>query len=134
MKRTLVLFLALVLAGCSSVPMDDAPYGKGSGARDLSLVDDGSADEANSPAKPIHMEVPEYPQYLKRQGISGIVTVYFEVAVDGRVTDAYAAESPHPDLSTAAVAAIMKSTFEPALVEGVPIESHMSVPVRFDLD
>ena len=89
--------------------------------------------ESDTPAQPVYMQVPEYPDYLKKQNVSGTVTVYFEVAVDGSVSDAFAAKSPHPGLSEAAVSAIMQSRFEPTLVDGVPAVCQMSVPVRFDL-
>lgn len=133
MKHPLVLLLVLMVAGCASTSTETSSDG-GLAAGDLPAAADDSEDEANSPPKAIHMEVPEYPNYLKQQRISGTVMVYFEVAVDGTVTDAYAAESPHPDLARAAVSAIMKSKFNPALVDGIPTVSHMSVPVRFDLD
>lgn len=132
MKYLLVLFLVLMLVGCASVSTK-SPSGAGLFATDLPESVEGS-DEANARPRPIHMEVPEYPNYLKQQRISGTVMVFFEVAIDGSVTDAYAAESPHPDLARAAVSAIMKSKFAPALVDGIPTVSHMSVPVRFDLD
>ena len=105
------LFLVLMLAGCASTPTETPPDG-GLIARDPPSAVEGSEDDSNTPPTAIHMEVP----------------------VDGSVTDAYAAESPHPDLARAAVSAIMKSEFQPALVDGIPTEAHMSVPVRFDLD
>jgi protein TonB len=132
-KQFLALLLSVLFVGCTSVSpqntSNDASKNAGSPENGLS-PDDGTTVLP----KAIHMEIPEYPEYLKRQGISGIVMVYFEVGIDGRVTDAFAAEFPHPDLAKAAVAAIMNSKFEPARVDGVPTVFQMSVPVRFDPD
>jgi protein TonB len=77
------------------------------------------------------MQNPVYPSALLRQGIGGVVVVEFLVGLDGRVVEARAIRSPHDELSKAAVAAILRSEYRPAIKDGKPTTALMQVPITF---
>ncbi len=80
------------------------------------------------------MQNPDYPPDLRTEGIKGTVTIEFVVAVDGSVSAAKALDSPHPKLAEAAIAAMMKSKFEPALRNGIATPAILRAPITFSVD
>ncbi len=79
------------------------------------------------------MKNPIYPFELRKTGVTGTVVVEFIVDASGRVTEARAISSPHPDLSKAAVAAILQAEYKPGIRKGKPVATRMQVPLTFDL-
>lgn len=76
---------------------------------------------------------PAYPPEAARQRLEGRVVVEFSVGEDGKVTDAAIAESDHGLFEEAALDAVRRWTFSPALENGVPVASGMRVPIEFRL-
>jgi protein TonB len=132
MKYTLSLFLALILVGCASTPTKTQPGAVLTGP-ELPPVNSEGMIGSGPPPKLVHMERPVYPFYLKRQGIVGVVIVGFIIDTDGSVTDIHVVDSPHPGLSKAAVNAVKKFKFEPALRNGIPGRIKMRIPFEFDI-
>jgi TonB family protein len=75
---------------------------------------------------------PAYPQNAKRFNASGPVEVRVTISATGRVTDAKAIRG-HPMLREAAVEAARKWIFNPTTVNGVPVETQLSLTFVFPI-
>jgi len=77
---------------------------------------------------------PEYPEEAKQMRQQGVVMVSVEVGADGHPTDVSVSRSSgFPQLDEAAVRGVRRWIFEPARAAGLPVSSHVEVPVRFSL-
>jgi TonB family protein len=76
---------------------------------------------------------PAYPPSLQKARIAGNVVVEFVVGPDGSVVKAVAVSSPHPDLSTAAVDAVLRWKFHPGTKDGWPMYFQMRVEIFFSV-
>jgi protein TonB len=77
---------------------------------------------------------PEYPATARVNHEQGVVMVSVDVSKEGRPTAISLGRScGFPDLDQAALQAVRHWLFDPALSAGVPIASHVEVPVRFSL-
>lgn len=76
---------------------------------------------------------PVYPFGMRLGGFNGEVLVEFVIGVEGRVREAYAARSSHPSFDESAVEAVLAWRFEPGKVNGVPVNTKMSVPIVFQI-
>ena len=88
-------------------------------------------DEKPTPTKTVK---PEYPSDLKREGITGIVSVSFVIDEKGNVTSADIKKSTHAGFEAAAKDSIMKWKFSPAKKGGSPVKVRVTIPVKFNLD
>jgi protein TonB len=75
---------------------------------------------------------PEYPDLARDANVDGTVLVQALVGRDGRVRDVRVVQSI-PMLDEAAVAAVRKWVFKPALANNKPVAVWVAVPVRFTL-
>ena len=75
---------------------------------------------------------PSYPLAAKQARVQGTVVVLAVVAPDGRVKSAKAISGP-PLLFNAAVAAVQDSVYQPAMLNGSPVESETRVELKFSL-
>ena len=75
---------------------------------------------------------PEYPPFARDAGVEGTVLVWALVGVSGRVEDAQVQRSI-PMLDSAALEAVRKWRFTPALANLHPVRVWVAVPVRFRL-
>jgi protein TonB len=78
---------------------------------------------------------PPYPLIARRLGMEGLVLLEVVVAPDGRAEDVRVLRSSgHPPLDESAVATVRSRwRFVPARRGGTPIESRVTVPIRFRL-
>ncbi len=77
---------------------------------------------------------PQYPPRAFRQRIQGWVKVEFTVDVNGDVIEAHAVESNRGHVfDRAAVEAIKRWKFKPALENGKPVEATLTQPINFSL-
>jgi len=74
---------------------------------------------------------PIYPPNLKSRGIGGTVELKFMVNTDGRTSEVQIVSSPHPNLSKAAIDAILASTFRPGEIDGRAARSQIKIPITF---
>jgi len=99
----------------------------GSGTGDATF----RADIDPALVKPIQVA---YPASARRLGQEGTVRVLAEVGIDGTViSDAVYASSGHRLLDAAALEAVKKAQFFPALKGGRAVAARIVVPVRFRL-
>jgi protein TonB len=78
---------------------------------------------------------PEYPAAARRERQEGVVLLAVEVSAQGRPTEVVVKRSSGFELlDRSAVRAVRRWRFEPARTAGLPIASHVEIPVRFRLD
>ena len=76
---------------------------------------------------------PEYPDIARQSNMEGTVVVQALVGKDGRVKDTKVVKSV-PVLDDAAVSAIKRYVFKPALSNNKPVAVWVAVPVKFQLN
>jgi protein TonB len=77
---------------------------------------------------------PTYPAALKEAGVTGTVKIELIVDPTGVVSSAKVIESSDARFDQAAVAAIERWQFEPALKAGQPVKARLVVPIVFALN
>ncbi|MCX5850507.1 MAG: energy transducer TonB [Deltaproteobacteria bacterium] len=83
----------------------------------------------------LHNPVPSYPFLARRSGLEGVTVLSVEIRVDGKVAAVKVKRSSGYDvLDEAALIAVEKWVFEPALKRGIPVECPVDVPIRFALE
>lgn len=91
-------------------------------------------DEVDVPARPVAPIVGVYPPQLRALGVQGEVEALVAVLPDGSVGGARLVSSSHDAFIEAARSAIDAARFHPALREGHPVASWVSVRLRFRLE
>ena len=77
----------------------------------------------------------EYPPEAARQGIEGSVDVSFTISPQGNVTDVTVVSAVPSDIfNRDAIAAVRRWKYEPKTVNGVPVEAHQQLRLKFNLD
>ena len=108
-------------------------------AESLSALSSGHAKEPTAPlpvggdVKPAHLVKsvpPLYPQMARTQRISGNVSIDAVVDVDGNVGTTKVLSGP-AILHRAALDAVKQWRYEPAMLDGKPTASHLTVIVQF---
>lgn len=124
-----LLVASLLFAGCASGPyIDSGPLPSDA----LQAEDVDEPPILRDGIEGLHRRI-VYPPDAKRKGISGLVKVEFVVGADGKVMFARVAEGLDPEVDLAAVDAVRRSRFTPAMKEGEPVAVVMQIPVTFRL-
>ena len=76
---------------------------------------------------------PNYPLMARRQGVDGRVVLRLTIDDCGRLMGVEVVEDAPYGFVDAAVSAVKRSTFYPALVDGRPVVSRALLPIRFSL-
>lgn len=77
---------------------------------------------------------PEYPSLAKKRGWQGVVVLEVQVSERGWVKAIHIEQSSgYQMLDKAAVRAVKRWRFQPGTEDGVPVESSVTIPVRFQL-
>jgi protein TonB len=77
---------------------------------------------------------PDYPEQARQLHEQGVVILSVEVSADGRAADVSVGHSSgFPQLDQSALRAVRRWLFEPARAAGMPVSSHVEVPVHFSL-
>ena len=126
-NRLLALFALLGLAACSTPP----------GPVTYPVSFQGEYHELTEAhvqtpvmANPV---TPKYPFSLKRESISGEVTIDFIVEVDGRTSQVQIKQATHLEFGLAAKAAVEQWKYHPGLVDGVPARFRIEQVIPFDV-
>lgn len=88
---------------------------------------------ADRPARAIETVAPQYPYLMRRAEVAAEVLVSFTVDAKGRVADAKVVEGTAPEFGAAAVEALKKWTFSPALKDGKAVESRVAQTFVFNV-
>jgi TonB family protein len=83
--------------------------------------------------RPIFRIDPVYPLSMRASGMKGEVVVDFVVDIEGRVRNAFVIRSLNPTFDDPAVEAVRQWRFEPGRRGGRPVNTHMQVPIIFNL-
>ena len=112
-----------------NVPRFATRGGRGGG------VGDGlGGDEADSPPTPINKLPPTYPTTLLSKGVGGRVIVSCVIDANGQVASSSIKQSSgYSELDKAALNAVARWKFKPAIKEGRSIKSTCSVPFNFEV-
>jgi protein TonB len=90
--------------------------------------------EVDAPPQLLRRVEPIYPFQAKKNNIEGSVTLRFIVNTDGNVVEPKVASSDPPDIfDEAALQAIMKCKFKPAVKNGRPVDVIVIAPMKFEL-
>lgn len=85
--------------------------------------------------QPLSTPAPRYPQEALRMGAGGTVRITVTVAADGSVErQALAQSSGNRHLDRAALEAVRRWRFQPAVRGGQPVAADVSVPIVFNPD
>jgi protein TonB len=92
------------------------------------------AADGTEPPVPVRTVAPKFPEDMKRQGTSGLVTVSCMIDEKGNVTDPKVVKSTNDAFTEPAVEALKKWKFKPAKKDGEAIAIRVSIPVQFNID
>lgn len=91
------------------------------------------ADELEPPV-PVRTVAPDYPEEMRRNGRSGVVTVNCLVDEKGNVQEPRVERSSDSAFSQPALDAIKKWRFKPAKKDGSAIALRINIPIQFSTD
>lgn len=86
-----------------------------------------------TPPVPIKPIIPNYPEMARMAGVEGMVILLVLIDKDGTVRDVQVRKGIGAGLDEAAVEAVKKIPWTPAIQNSRPVAVWMSVPVRFRL-
>lgn len=95
----------------------------------LSLA--GALHAASTTPKPVETPSPGYPKALTDSGMSGDAAIDLVVKADGSVSGARVKSADHEAFGEAALAAVKQWRFEPARIDGAPVDRQVTVPFKF---
>lgn len=85
----------------------------------------------DEPPTPVRTMAPAYPEALRRDGISGMVSVAVTVDENGNVANAAVAKSTNAEFEKPALEAVSQWKFKPAKKDGHSVAVSVILPVRF---
>lgn len=102
------------------------------------VVGSGAARDAKSAGitgpVPLDRPAPEYPEEAKKNKVEGVVVLEVTIGTDGGIVDVAVLEDPDSRLTQAAISAVKRWKFRPALdPSGKPVSVHSAVTLRFKL-
>lgn len=86
---------------------------------------------AQTNPRPIETPSPVYPAALTDTGKDGTATIEVIVQPDGSVGEASLASADHEAFGEAALAAVKLWRFEPATLDGKPVQKRVTIPFKF---
>ena len=97
------------------------------------IRDDPNATRAfDSPPEPLLRVPPAYPDLARESGVEGTVQVRAFICACGQVSNVSVVSSI-PLLDEAAVTAVEQWIYKPALANGEPVTTWVTIPVKFSL-
>ena len=117
--------------GMMTVPRGD--FGQGRLQSDLGHIFN-LADLDQQPEPRGMRAIPVFPSEMKRQGITGEVTVEFIVDAQGDVRDVTVKSSTHREFETPAIQAVQKWKFRPGKRAGKAVSVRINQPISFKLN
>ena len=113
----------------------DSPVSTGPATRERTPAERTAPAPADRDARAVTQPAPEYPAAALRSGEEGTVIVRVDVDANGNPTNVDVAQSSRSrDLDRAALSAVRKWTFQPAMQDGKAVASTVQVPVDFKVD
>jgi protein TonB len=119
-RQLLILSVLAVVLGCAS------------GTPDVAAGSSSVPADIKAPVL-VHKVNPEYPASLRREGVTGMVTVEGRISTAGEMLDPRVTWSSDPRLEDPALAAVRQWHFRPGTVKGEPVEVLFSVDIKFSV-
>lgn len=109
----------------------DSGNGTGHGTQNSSVI-----ERFGMPDGPrfLNRELPQYPLLARRRKQEGRVVLSISIGENGCVTGIEVMEASNPIFIGPSVEAVKKSSFAPAMRNGVPVASKALLPIRFTLN
>ncbi len=85
----------------------------------------------DTPPVPVRTPPPQYPNSLRRDGVTGIVTVAIVVDDKGAVVSAAINKSSNPEFDAPSLDAVKKWKFKPATKDNQAVAAKVIVPLHF---
>ncbi len=95
---------------------------------------DGEKSGLDEPPRAFKRAPPLYPFAQRRNGVGGEVLVDFIVDAEGQVKDPSVVRSLNPAFNQPALDAVRQWKFKPGRRNGVPVATHMQVPIAFQIE
>ena len=89
------------------------------------------AADGTEPPVPVRTVPPVFPEDMRRDGISGVVTVSILIDEKGNVTEPKVVKTTHEAFSQPALDALAKWKFKPAKQAGEAVAMRVNIPVQF---
>ena len=94
-----------------------------------------SEDSVDDPPRPLSQTPPVYPERARKKGISGDVLLSLLIDATGSVGEVRVVESsPAGVFDEAAVSAVKRWRFQPAMYEGRPVAIRVTLPLSFGFE
>jgi periplasmic protein TonB len=77
---------------------------------------------------------PFFPEFVREEGISGVVKGWIVVDKDGTILQVKVTSSPHELLSEEVTKSVVRWKYKPAKFKGVPVKMKKAFEVKFDLE
>lgn len=87
----------------------------------------------DSPPRPLVPAAPVYPAGFREQRLIGNAEIVCTIDEEGRATQLAVGYASLPEFGTAAMEALARSTFKPAIVAGRPAAVRVNIPFEFDM-
>ena len=91
------------------------------------------ADEALEPPVPVRTVAPKYPEAMRRDGASGVVTVSCTIDEMGNVQEPKVEKASNTVFCEPALEALRKWKFKPAKRGGSAVAIHVTFPIKFNI-
>jgi TonB family protein len=128
-KLTVTLLSCVVMFGCATPvafqPVKNAIPPAPAGVYDIS--------EVNSIPVAVSQVEPVYPAEMKEHDVNGEAMILFTVLIDGTVSEAMVVTANDVQFGHAALNSVRQWRFQPALVNGKPVNCRLMVPISFDI-
>ncbi len=89
------------------------------------------AQSKAEPPVPVRTVPPDYPDELRRDGVSGLVMVKCTIDEQGNVSGTEVEKSSNAAFEKPALNALKKWKFKPAKQDGTPVAIKVSIPIKF---
>ncbi|HKB92476.1 MAG TPA: energy transducer TonB [Opitutaceae bacterium] len=117
LHRYLIALCLFVVLGALSVHAQDA---------------NGVYSKVDESPVPVKTPPPKYPFAMRRDKISGIVTVAVIIDEKGNVIDATISKSSNPEFEAPSLEAVKSWHFKPAKVGGKEVKVRVVIPLKYD--
>lgn len=81
----------------------------------------------------IKISSPEYPKIALKTGLTGVVHVEIVINENGKIEKATVVKSTNHVFDKPSLKAAKESKFKPAMLDGKPIKTTVTVPFKFEL-
>lgn len=86
---------------------------------------------ADEPPVPVRTVPPVFPEEMRRDGVSGVVTVSILIDEKGNVQEPKVVKTTHEAFSQPAIEALSKWKFKPAKQAGEAVAMRVNIPIQF---